>query len=514
MMTPRVEFVPTSRPAGSNIAPRLFYTFRSRSNDGDYDISERIDKRRRELRRVDEGSAEAAEILREIGMLLARSGRLRESLETYRRGLHSSRRAEDHRQAARALEAMGMLHARRGELEAALECYFDALREIASGEDPRGEAAAWIEIASVYSETGMHDLALEALDRSIGLLSAPSDSYLQARARLSAANVLVALSRPAEAIDQAMRALVALEAFDDYAGQVEALLVIGSIYRHLGERSVAVGYVERAAELARDRAHVPGLVSAMTGLAEIRRDEMRYELAYALAEEGIVIAHDGGMLEHEWRLHELASQVCELRGDVAAALAHCRQFAALRESSRARVRDERFDELRVRHAAAELARERDALRTEADELRGALALKNRELTAAALTIVQKSELLNEVRTQLGGLMQASAGYSSAIVQPILADIADSRDSDDSWQMFELQFDRVHSEFMRRLAERFPSLTPMELKICTLTRIDLSAKDIGRLLHVSERNIQNHRYRLRKKLLLVPEDNLATFLAGI
>jgi DNA-binding CsgD family transcriptional regulator len=35
-----------------------------------------------------------------------------------------------------------------------------------------------------------------------------------------------------------------------------------------------------------------------------------------------------------------------------------------------------------------------------------------------------------------------------------------------------------------------------------------------LLHVSERNVQNHRYRLRKKLSLSSEDNLATFLAGL
>lgn len=513
MITPRIEFVPQPQPTTAHGSPRLFYTFRARSSASD-DLAVVIEKRQRELRHVRDGSAEAAEILREIGMLQARSGRVRESLDTYQRSLKTSRKASDHRQAARALEAMGMLHARRGEYEASLECFFEALRESPDAADPRGEAASWMEISSVYSETGMHLLAFEALEHSIKLLEAPSDAYLQARARVSAANVLVAMDRTTEAIDHALRALVALEAYDDYVGQVDALLVVGSVYRKLGELTTSAGYTERAAVLSKERAHVSGQAAALFGLAQVLRDAGSIESAIERVEEGLTVATDAALPEFEWRLHELAAELFELRDDPQNSLVHYRRFVELRELSRSNVRDERFDELRARHEASGLERERDALRNEIDDLRVSLAEKNRELTFATLSLVQKSELLNEVRSQLGDLVQTSAGYSSSIVQPILEDIADGSGAEESWRMFEMQFDHVHNDFMQRLAERFPSLTPMELKICTLTRIDLSAKEVGRLLHVSERNIQNHRYRLRKKLQLAPEANLASFLAGI
>jgi DNA-binding CsgD family transcriptional regulator len=87
-------------------------------------------------------------------------------------------------------------------------------------------------------------------------------------------------------------------------------------------------------------------------------------------------------------------------------------------------------------------------------------------------------------------------------------------TEEGWRMFEQQFDNVHRDFMRTLAERYPSLTPMELKVCALTKMDLSTKEIAKMLFVSVRNVQNHRYRLRKKLKLDPEANLVSFLTGI
>jgi DNA-binding CsgD family transcriptional regulator len=60
----------------------------------------------------------------------------------------------------------------------------------------------------------------------------------------------------------------------------------------------------------------------------------------------------------------------------------------------------------------------------------------------------------------------------------------------------------------------PQLTPMELKICSLLKLHLSTKQVAGLLHTSVRNIENHRYRIRKKLFLQTEEHLPTFFARI
>jgi tetratricopeptide (TPR) repeat protein/DNA-binding CsgD family transcriptional regulator len=509
----RVEEQIRARSASGPSRSRLFHSFRGRGPREPLDSAERIGRFRRQLERAGEGTAEAAEIHMEIGRILSDSGRETEALDAYQRGLRSARSIGDHRLAARALVAMGMVRARRREHAPALEFFFEALREGIDAGDSRCEAAALMEIASVHSESGRLDLALESLERSIALLENPDDAYLQARARIGAGSVLVALSRAVEAIDHAVRGLVALEWLDDEAGQIDALIIIGRSYRQLGELETAAGYLERGLELARARMQMPGVAASLFALAEVRRDQGRLDDALAAVDEAMTIALDARSIELEWRVHELAAELCEQTDSVARALGHTRSALAARDVCLARRCEARVDELRVRHETLQIGRERDALRTEAERLRGALAETNRQLTAATLSLVRKSELLDEVRQQLGGIVETTVEHSASMVRPILDELAVGA-CEESWGMFEQQFDSVHNDFTRRLAERYPALTPMELKVSMLTRIDLSAKEIAHLLHVSERNVQNHRYRLRKKLGLSPEENLATFLAGI
>lgn len=42
---------------------------------------------------------------------------------------------------------------------------------------------------------------------------------------------------------------------------------------------------------------------------------------------------------------------------------------------------------------------------------------------------------------------------------------------------------------------------MELKLCALLKMQIASKDIAEMLNLSLRNIENHRYRLRKNLTL-------------
>lgn len=83
-----------------------------------------------------------------------------------------------------------------------------------------------------------------------------------------------------------------------------------------------------------------------------------------------------------------------------------------------------------------------------------------------------------------------------------------------WESFRFSFERQHPDFLLSLASTCPSLTPLELKICAMVRASLSTKEIMDLLRTSERNVENHRYRIRRKLDLRPHQNLNSFLLCI
>ena len=83
--------------------------------------------------------------------------------------------------------------------------------------------------------------------------------------------------------------------------------------------------------------------------------------------------------------------------------------------------------------------------------------------------------------------------------------------EESWNMFQSNFDRIHENFFRTLKEKFPDLTSGDLRLCALLRLNLPTKEIAKLMNISVRGVDAARYRLRKKLGLPPESSLTDFM---
>jgi DNA-binding CsgD family transcriptional regulator len=80
-----------------------------------------------------------------------------------------------------------------------------------------------------------------------------------------------------------------------------------------------------------------------------------------------------------------------------------------------------------------------------------------------------------------------------------------------WESFRHAFEHAHPHFLLTLSSQCPSLTPSELKVCAMIRASLSAKEMIEITKTTMRNIENHRFKIRRKLDLKPQHNLATYL---
>ena len=85
------------------------------------------------------------------------------------------------------------------------------------------------------------------------------------------------------------------------------------------------------------------------------------------------------------------------------------------------------------------------------------------------------------------------------------------ENDNNWKKFEANFDLVYENYLKRLGESYPDLNVSDKKICAYIKMDLSSKDMAPLLNMSVRSIETNRYRIRQKLGLDREVNLADFL---
>lgn len=168
----------------------------------------------------------------------------------------------------------------------------------------------------------------------------------------------------------------------------------------------------------------------------------------------------------------------------------------------------------VLEAEREIIRLRNEnLQAEVDRKRYDLEHKNREIASIALHITHKNEILNRLKIKLETITRNNPSSQKELNELIKTINSDLR-MDDDWQRFELHFDEVHGDFIKRLKERYPKLSPSELRLCAYLRLNMSTKDIAQILNISVRGVEISRYRLRKKLDIESDTNLIDFMMNL
>ena len=135
----------------------------------------------------------------------------------------------------------------------------------------------------------------------------------------------------------------------------------------------------------------------------------------------------------------------------------------------------------------------------------------KELSNSTLQLVAQTELLSELRDGILGIARRFPlpdGAAKELRERLKVLPCKSVD----WKKFDTQFKAAHPEFAKKLLEKFPKLTPTEVRICSLLRMNLRSAEIARLFCLSERTIEHHRANVRTKLKLKTSDDLMKILA--
>ncbi|MDX2247460.1 MAG: two-component regulator propeller domain-containing protein [Bacteroidia bacterium] len=138
--------------------------------------------------------------------------------------------------------------------------------------------------------------------------------------------------------------------------------------------------------------------------------------------------------------------------------------------------------------------------------------QNRELASATMHLVQKNDILFKIRGELESIASITRDESARKkINDLLGLIHYDRQIDQDWEQFAFYFDQVHRDFLKRLGEQFPQLSPADHRLCAYLRMNLSSKEIAPLLNISVRGVETGRYRLRKKMDLGHDINLNEFM---
>ncbi|WP_345950202.1 triple tyrosine motif-containing protein [Mucilaginibacter sp. PAMB04274] len=148
--------------------------------------------------------------------------------------------------------------------------------------------------------------------------------------------------------------------------------------------------------------------------------------------------------------------------------------------------------------------EREIMKLQNEKLVADVVYKNKELASTTMHLVQRGKLLAKIKEELLPLANSSSGDKAAEFKRVIKLLNEAERNDADWEQFAIHFDMIHSNFLSRLKERFPDLSPNDLKLCAYLKMNLTSKEIAQLMSITIKAVEVSRYRLRKKMQ-IPSD---------
>ncbi len=172
----------------------------------------------------------------------------------------------------------------------------------------------------------------------------------------------------------------------------------------------------------------------------------------------------------------------------------------------------RHRNLDLKHKQAE--HEKQLKEAELEKLSVELQLKDQELVYQSMLRLDLTQINRSVQEKLApfNLKLPNKKDQSEFMQVIQEIMREA--GKDPLADFEILFTQLHKSFYENLIGIYSTLSKTELHVCAMIRMNLTSKDMARMMNLSVASIEMTRHRIRQKLNLGQKDNLTSFLMAI
>jgi hypothetical protein len=128
-----------------------------------------------------------------------------------------------------------------------------------------------------------------------------------------------------------------------------------------------------------------------------------------------------------------------------------------------------------------------------------LEVNQRELASTTLYMVQKNEMLAQLKKQIQHSNQQYPDNKHQGLKGIESILNSNLHLDTDWAKFKLHFEQVHPDFFAVLLAKYPSLTKNEMRLCAYFHINLHTKEIAAMLNITPASVRQAKMRLYRKI---------------
>ena len=473
-------------------------------------FSEAVDYFDRVIPRLRAGghSAELLVALHGLRKCLLALNRFRRALDAAEESLALARRTGMKFVEANTLKFISDLHLQFGELDranAAAEEALHLMRELGHEQD----------ILSVTVKLGRLGMLCGADERGMLLLNAAGAQLRGMSFNLRIFDVFGPMieytpdSISLEELEALLRQGLERAYLPGMTFPVRIPLLLGRIHERRRELDQAREQYQSALALSRQFESTCLQAAALTHLGRIETRLERYDEARRHLRSALTVAADCADWTVRRQVHDALCELFAQSGEWRPALQQHREAFDLEQSVLLQRMPQRLQRLQTDNNVEKLERRRDKLKIqvrEADESLGRLQSAH----AAGKTTVAEGE--ERLRTLHSLLRRAARGSSAADALDqaralLPADAARPGNEPD-------ESPDGDAGFIAFLKQRFNALTPQELKVCDLLRLNHGSKSLARLMNVSPRAVESYRYRIRRKIGVDSGVDLAACISAV
>ena len=498
-----------------------------------------------------------------IGSLYNQMGKYEEALERFNSSLEYRIAQGDTNDITFILMKKGWLFNSSDKHEKAIETYMECLRYAEAAGDSNAIADVYNGIAVINKKRQDYDEAMKNFKRASDMYRSIGSKLGAGSSETNRAMVLKSTGRFQEAYDILKDVRVMFEKENFNYGVLSTTANMAICSNRLGKHERAIEEARAGIEYSRQlsRLETEADLSNEIGIAYLNLGDLEQALSWST--KSLELANRDIFLEKQRDAEKTLSDIYSKLGEHRKALEHYKNSVAVNDSIFQRDKSEQIMELQTRYETAEKEKEIQKLEaaakmeelktksmagglvgvlllslviinrevkrrkkarelhqsqlklaeTKQARLEDQLAFKNRELTAQALHIAQKNEMLQSLKTDLKKLEKSANGQSDT-VRNLFNKIDFDRQMDKNWEQFIKAFTENNESFFSELTSSYPNLSKSELRLCALLKMNLGTKDIANILNISDDGVKKARYRLRKKMELETNESLESTVMKI
>ncbi|WP_020596565.1 tetratricopeptide repeat protein [Spirosoma panaciterrae] len=479
-------------------------------------IKARLDQAVRQQDKLAEGIH-----LQDIGLLFYHQGNYAQAIDFLLQAQKIFLVKKDANRLARNRNELGTVYYYNEQVEQALAQFNEALTFYQQQHNASGLAQTYANIGHIYEKRQSPNLAYRYQKLALANSRMAHDTVSLIKIYENLGSIFEDEARYDSAHYYYQNALTLAQQTRDEISQLEILNNLGDVFRKTGKYAQGLAYSRKALRMSQEKGELYQISAALRDIAKTYRLMNQPDSAYTYIERsrdltdeiyGIENNRQITLLQTLYEVERKDSEIEQLnaqkRTDLIIIIATVVVLLLIGILGAVIIRQQR---LKLQNQRERIEVELKNRQLEEENLKSQLELKSKELTAHTLQIIQKNQVLEELKNDLTAILKDDKRDQKKLLRQLAQKIDLSFNQDKYWDDFRTIFDQVHPNFFHSLTQQFPDLTATDLRLIALLKMNINSTDVATLLGISPDSLRVARYRLRKKISLAEGESLSTFI---